>query len=219
MTDPRLAALWLDALQRLADRAAHELNNALNGVVVNLEVVRVRARPEADAGRVASFAEAAIEQAEGATALAGALLALSRPPRPGAWADAGAVARQVTTLLAPAVAHHGVRVWLEESDAAPVPADPVGVRAALALALLDAAAVADSSALPAELGGANSADVAFRRVRCTVSSEPGVSVRIEPPGGPGLPEPAVALLRAAGVDVTRGADAVTLTFREPGPGT
>ena len=81
MTDPRLAELWLHALQRLADRAAHELNNALNGVVVNLEVVRARARPAADAGRVAPFAEAAVEQAEGALALTGALLALSRPPR------------------------------------------------------------------------------------------------------------------------------------------
>jgi hypothetical protein len=231
VTDPRLAALWLAALQRLADRAAHELNNALNGVVVNLEVVRVRARPEADAGRVAPFAEAAIEQAEGATALAGALLALSRPPRPGALVDAAVVARQVTTLLAPAVAHRGVRIWLEATEAAPAAGEPTAVRAALTLALLEAAAAAealeapegspaaDPAVPPAELGGSNPADGSFRRVRCTVSSVSGTTVTIEPPGAPGLSEPTVALLREAGVDVVRDPGAVTLAFRDPGTGT
>jgi hypothetical protein len=227
LTDPRLAALWLHALQRLADRAAHELNNALNGVVVNLEVVRARTRPGEDPGRVVPFAEAAVEQAEGATALAGALLALVRTPRPGAPVDAAVVARQVETLLAPAVAHRGVRVWLEASDPAPVTGDPspppLAVRSAIALALLDAAEAAESAARsaspsvsPAELGGSNPADESLRRLRCTVSSVSGVIVRIEPPGAPSsLPEPAIALLREAGVDVVRDAEAVTITFRDP----
>ena len=234
MTDPRLAELWLHALQRLADRAAHELNNALNGVVVNLEVVRARARPEADAGRVAPFAEAAVEQAEGALALTGALLALSRPPR--APVDAAAVARQASTLLAPVVAHRGVRVWLEAEAPAPVDGEPLAVRAAVLLALLggaeaaEAAAAAsaapepDPSVSPAELGGSNPADESLRRLRCTVSSASRGSVRVEPAAGsasgaPWLSDAAVALLRESGVDVVRDPDATTITFREPGPGT
>ena len=232
MTDPRLAALWLHALQRLADRAAHELNNALNGVVVNLEVVRARARPEADAGRVAPFAEAAVEQAEGALALTGALLALSRPPR--SPTDAAAVARQACTLLAPVVAHRGVRVWLEAEAPAPVDGDPVAVRTAVLLALLDGAEGAEASAEPegepdpsmsaAELGGSNPAEGSLRRLRCTVSSASRVRVRVEPAGGsasgaPWLSDAASALLRASGVDVIRDPDATTITFGEPRPGT
>lgn len=227
----RLADLWLHALQRLADRAAHELNNALNGVVVNLEVVRARARPEADAGRVAPFAEAAVEQAEGALALTGALLALSRPPR--APVDAAAVARQACTLLAPVVAHRGVRVWLEAEAPAPVDGEPLAVRAAVLLALLAGAESAeatasvvsepDPSVSPAELGGSNPADESLRRLRCTVSSASRVSVRVEPAAGsasgaPWLSDAAVALLRESGVDVVRDPDATTITFREPGPG-
>ena len=233
MTDPRLAGLWLHALQRLADRAAHELNNALNGVVVNLEVVRARARPEADAGRVAPFAEAAVEQAEGALALTGALLALSRPPR--SPVDAAAVVRQATTLLAPVVAHKGVRVWTEAEAPAPVAGDPTAVRAAVLLALLAGAEAAettageapeqpDSSVSAAELGGSNPAEESLRRLRCTVSSVSRVSVRVEPAAGsasgaPWLSDAAVALLRESGVDVVRDPDATTITFREPGPGT
>ena len=36
------AALWLAALQRTAVRGSHAMKNALNGVAVNLEVVRSR---------------------------------------------------------------------------------------------------------------------------------------------------------------------------------
>jgi len=33
-------ALWADALEALANHVAHDFRNALNGVAVNLEVVR-----------------------------------------------------------------------------------------------------------------------------------------------------------------------------------
>jgi len=39
---PSVDVLWLDTLQRICTRAAHELKGALNGVSVNLEVVRSR---------------------------------------------------------------------------------------------------------------------------------------------------------------------------------
>jgi hypothetical protein len=41
--DEHLSALWLATLQRVTDRVAHEIRNALNGVAVNVEVVRTRA--------------------------------------------------------------------------------------------------------------------------------------------------------------------------------
>ena len=46
-------ALWLETLQRICGRAAHELKGALNGASVNLEVVRSRAtRAEALASSI-----------------------------------------------------------------------------------------------------------------------------------------------------------------------
>ncbi|HEU4629484.1 MAG TPA: hypothetical protein VFS08_07040 [Gemmatimonadaceae bacterium] len=72
--------LWLGTLHALGRPLAHELRNALNGVAVNLEVVRGRAaRPEAADAGVAPFADAAAEQLEGLTGLTDALLSLVRP--------------------------------------------------------------------------------------------------------------------------------------------
>ena len=63
--------LWLAALQRALDRAAHDVKDALNGVSVNLEVVRSRAsRADAAASAVAPFADAAAHQLDRLTALA-----------------------------------------------------------------------------------------------------------------------------------------------------
>jgi hypothetical protein len=38
-----VAAAWLAIQRRIAARAAHDVKNALNGVAVNVEVVRARA--------------------------------------------------------------------------------------------------------------------------------------------------------------------------------
>jgi hypothetical protein len=54
------ALLWLRAFQRLAERAAHEIKNPLNGAVLNAEVVRGRAaRPGVEASALAPYADAA----------------------------------------------------------------------------------------------------------------------------------------------------------------
>ena len=56
---PSVDALWLDTLQRICTRVAHELKGALNGVSVNLEVVRSRSeRQDAPASGVARYAGA-----------------------------------------------------------------------------------------------------------------------------------------------------------------
>ncbi|MBK5187663.1 MAG: HAMP domain-containing histidine kinase [Gemmatimonadaceae bacterium] len=80
--EPAVAApsLWLGALGRLAGRAAHELKNPLNGLALNLEVVRSRsARAGAEGAAVAPFAASAAGELERALPIVEALLAMARP--------------------------------------------------------------------------------------------------------------------------------------------
>jgi nitrogen fixation/metabolism regulation signal transduction histidine kinase len=73
-------SLWLGALGRLAGRAAHELKNPLNGLALNLEVVRSRsARGGTQGSALAAYADAAASELERAIPLVEALLALARP--------------------------------------------------------------------------------------------------------------------------------------------
>ena len=77
-----VSALWLETLQRAMGRASHDVKDALNGVSVNLEVIRSRAsRADGTAGSVAPFGEAAAQQLERLTTLLEAMLALSRVER------------------------------------------------------------------------------------------------------------------------------------------
>jgi hypothetical protein len=77
--DEHLSALWLATLQRLVERVAHDIRNTLNGVAVNVEVVRSRAGRGADASAIAPFATAAAAQVEILSGQADALVALVRP--------------------------------------------------------------------------------------------------------------------------------------------
>jgi nitrogen fixation/metabolism regulation signal transduction histidine kinase len=64
----------------VADRAAHEIKNPLNGLALNLEVVRSRSvRPGADGSALAPFATAASSELERVLPLVEALLSLARP--------------------------------------------------------------------------------------------------------------------------------------------
>jgi len=74
---------WLAGLREIVRGSVHETRNALNGLVVNLEVVRSRLARAAEAtsekDEVLSFAEQAASQAEAAATLSegvGALLSL-----------------------------------------------------------------------------------------------------------------------------------------------
>lgn len=98
--------LWLETLGRVVSRAAHEVKNALNGVSVNLEVVRSRAeRPEAPASAVQRFADTASSQLEAVIRLNEALLSVARPVR--GPVDVAVLLGRLTTLLAPAAAAEG----------------------------------------------------------------------------------------------------------------
>jgi hypothetical protein len=63
------------AVREILRRAGHELRNALNGVSVNVEVVRSRADREGSPKELASFAERASAQVGEASALTDGLLA------------------------------------------------------------------------------------------------------------------------------------------------
>ncbi len=64
------------AVREVLRRAGHEIRNALNGVAVNVEVVRSRAGREGSAKELISFAERASAQVGEASALTDGLLAL-----------------------------------------------------------------------------------------------------------------------------------------------
>jgi signal transduction histidine kinase len=65
-----------EAVREIVRRAGHEIRNALNGVAVNVEVVRSRSGREGPLKELASFAERASGQVVEASALTNGLLAL-----------------------------------------------------------------------------------------------------------------------------------------------
>jgi signal transduction histidine kinase len=104
--------LWLDVLQQVSVRTAHELKGALNGVSVNLEVVRSRSvRPDAAAASVAPFASSAADQLDAVVGMTEALLKLARPPREPV--DVNETIDCLTSLLAPSARAEGGSLRLE----------------------------------------------------------------------------------------------------------
>ena len=131
--------LWLDRLHELGRPLAHEVRNALNGVAVNLEVVRSRARGDGPASAVARFADSAVEQLDTLAALTDALLTLVRPVAEPA--DLAAIVARLATILGAVARPDGGSVTLcVVPDGAAVrtavPGEPL--RALAAGALLDA---------------------------------------------------------------------------------
>jgi hypothetical protein len=89
--------LWLGVFQRLCDATAHQFKGALNGVAVNLEVVRSRSgRGEGETSALRPFAEAAAAELESVIASAEAMLALGRSAR--GPADVARITRDVAVL-------------------------------------------------------------------------------------------------------------------------
>lgn len=190
-------SLWLAELQRLADGAAHELRNALNGVAVNLEVVRSRSsRAGTAADTLGSFAGAAAEQLDQVIAMTEALVALTRPLRQPA--SVGRVADQVVALLHPPAVASGRRVSLvvEGEGATGTPADVVRL-------LVSGAIRAVVEAAPE--GG---------EVRCRVGPVDGVELDVTGAGARPLrlDEDWQRVADAHAVRVAAAPGAITLTF-------
>lgn len=150
--------LWLGVVQRLMGRAAHDVKDSLNGVAVNLEVIRSRAAREGvPAASIAPFAEAAGQQLERLTSLLEALLAVARPERDPV--NVGVALRRVATLCAASASADDAKVMVDElpADDAVTRLPAAAVRLALAAPLLEAVH-----------GGANGAS----SVRCSLRLAP-----------------------------------------------
>ena len=192
--------LWLAALQRALGRAAHDVKDALNGVSVNLEVVRSRAaRAEAAASTVAPFADAAAQQLDRLTGLLDAVLALGRSEREPA--DVGITLRRVATLCSASSTATDGRIVVRDASVGDartrVPGDVV--RLALVCPLLEAVVGARG-----EPRG---------RVECELASEGETLVVRLHAGRPVRMPPEVAEpLRAAGVTWSESADELSLVF-------
>jgi signal transduction histidine kinase len=136
-----LDALWLRCQQRLAAHVAHDLKGALNGVSVNLEVVRSRAEdPNTHVSAVRRYAEAAGDQLGIVIKMSTALLSIGRAVRGSA--EVSSVMRQIVALLEDTLRSDGAKIELliEGGVAGATSASPSAVRLALAEPLMSAAA-------------------------------------------------------------------------------
>ncbi|MEO8624737.1 MAG: hypothetical protein ABI625_26880 [bacterium] len=197
-----VGALWLQTLQRAIGRASHDVKDALNGVSVNLEVIRSRAaRPDTHASAVMQFASAAGQQLDRLTTLIEAVLGLSRVSR--SPADVAVTLRRVVTICGASASSADASVTLVEdgrmhSTETCVHEDVV--RLALLAPLLDLITGTDRAHPLSE-------------VTCTLAhADDAVQVVIAAGGRRGtIPEGIAALLRGAGVRWTEGDD-LSLAF-------
>ena len=203
--------LWLAMLQRALARASHDVKDALNGVSVNLEVIRSRARRAgAEGSSLAPFADAAGQQLERLTNLLEAVLALGRAEREPV--DVAAVLGRIATLCnaSSSSPEPVIEVALGLGDPAVTLVRGEVVRLALAGPLM-------------ELIESNGAGVGRSRsamggpVRCTVSIGPAgdvIVVTMHAAGRkPAMPDALAEVVRAAGV---RWVDGVAGARKEGG---
>ena len=190
-------ALWLETLQQICGRVAHELKGALNGASVNLEVVRSRsAKPDAAASAVASFATAAAEQLDDVIAMSEALLGLTRVARTPV--ELAPVVRRINALLAPAARAGGKILEISGSfdDLGATSADANAVRAAIGRCLL---AATDASS----------------RVRCEpVADEAQPTIRIESCDGAAVSwdDETIAVAAELGIRIQAEQSAISISF-------
>jgi hypothetical protein len=197
---PTVDELWLGTFQRLCDATAHQFKGAMNGVAINLEVVRSRsARTEGgDASALLPFAEAAASELESVIESAEAMLGLARSPREPA--DVARIAKDLAVLTARGAATRGTRVTVEKSAErlGTTSAEASAVRLAIATVLLAAversanvvcAAVPDTAALALSVTGG------------------------EPDGSRfALGDEVVSAVRSAGVHLDTSESGATITF-------
>ena len=160
--------LWLETLQQINARASHEVKGALNGVAVNLEVVRSRAaKADATAAAVSPFAASASDQLELVIEMADALLLLGRAPREPV--EVGATIRQLVAILGPSARSEGGSLRVEEH---PAGSSPKAVRAPGNLVRLVIGAALVAALRPA-------GETRRRHVRCRVEIGDATVVSVE----------------------------------------
>jgi hypothetical protein len=194
---PSVDELWLRSLQKLTAHIAHDLKGALNGVSVNLEVVRTRSERETSTGAdVHRFAATAADQLAIVIRSTGALLSLGRGTR--GPVEVSMVTRQVVNLLEDSSSASGGRFQLsvEGGLAAETSAPLNAVRLALAECLF---AVASGNG-----------EVAVR-----VRGLPSPLVLITPATDPGLPLEVTSALTGAGIRIVTDGHGISIML--PGP--
>ena len=201
-------AQWLATLQRLFAGVAHDVKDSLNGVSVNLEVVRSRsAKVEVQGSAIAPFAAAAGQQLERLTTLLEAMLAVGRSEREPV--DVGVTLGRVAALCGASASPDDARVELDDvaAEAATTSLGGDVVRLALTAPLLDLVVGSDRGTRAAP-------------VRCTLRVDrDGVVVTMAAAGRrAAMPLDAGDALRAAGVRWTEGEqgnDELSLVFPRP----
>lgn len=136
--DETVEELWLATFQRAVGRASHDVKDALNGVSVNLEVIRSRAaRPNTPASAVEQFADAAGHQLERLTTLLDAVLALGRAERQPV--DVALTLRRIATVCSASSSSADAEVLVEFEGVERAPSSVAGdaVRLALTAPLLE----------------------------------------------------------------------------------
>jgi hypothetical protein len=191
--EEQLSALWRTTLQGLADRTAHDIRNALNGVAVNLEVVRSRSARGSDGSLVAPFAASAAAELERVTAQADALVGLVRSA--GERADVGVLlARFGAFLRGPG---DPPRLTVD------LPSDSGRAETAVS----DAARVALGTALLRAIDREGT-------ISCRLRTEPAPTVYIEcGAGGPlSLADDVAAAVQSAGITLAPTANGIAISF-------
>jgi hypothetical protein len=192
-----LDALWLNTLQKITTGVAHDLKGALNGVSVNLEVVRSRSERETSTGAdVHRFAANAADQLAIVIRATTALLSLARGTR--GPVEVSMVAKQVANLLDDLGPNAGCRfeVSVEGGMTVETSAPLNAVRLALAECLL---AVGESGTVT---------------VRVTGSPSP----RVQIDGGtaePVIPADTNTALLAVGITIDTAGHGISIAL--PGP--
>ena len=193
-----IAGLWARTVEELGDRLAHEVKNALNGVAVNMEVVRARAGAGADASRIAPFAETAASELEGVVRLTEALLWLVRPLAEPV--DVGTTTARLAVLGGALARGGGGRMVLD-----PLSGDAVSGASADVVRLLLTSAMLHATASPGT-------------VCCAVTPGPRPAVRVQHDGHgmPGaFPAELDVVARQADVIVECGSEGWTFSFPPP----
>ena len=128
--------LWLRTLEEVVNRAAHEVKDSLNGVSLNLEVIRSRSSgPVANGQSFATFATSATEQLEQLSARTEAVLFLARPARDPA--DVALTLKHLASLLVPTAKSEGGSLTVDGYErSTPTGAPGQATRLALAAGLL-----------------------------------------------------------------------------------
>ena len=196
---PTVDELWLGAFQRLCDATAHQFKGAMNGVALNLEVVRSRtARGDgAEAAGLRAFADAAASEFESVIQSAEAMLSLARTPR-GAT-DVARIVRDVAVLAARA-GQAQTRVAVDKSVERLGTSSAPASAARLAIAVVLLAAVEHSTDVVCDAVP----DAAVTGINVTAGERGGSRIA--------LGEEVIAAVRSAGVHLDITESGATITF-------